>query len=93
MTWLVATPHVIARASAHGGGRTIIAWQPRPEYGAHERPVDAMRAYLTALDPPLAGTSDEHIRRHWQPLVRTRAARLVSEQRQQRPMRARRGGV
>ena len=77
MTWLVATPRPVSRASAHSGGRTVIEWLARPEYGTHKRPVDAMRAYLVALDPPLAGASDEHIRRHWQTLVRTRAAKLV----------------
>lgn len=74
----LAQSRTIERASAYGGGRTVVEFVPRPDaYGTFATREAAKRAFAEAFEPELKGHSDEFIAMHFRVWSRNGFIRLV----------------
>jgi hypothetical protein len=89
----IAYAKPIQRAHVRGGGRywkpeladdevlheqTITEWQIVPSWGVHETGIDAIRRYVTEMDPDIPlNAPDSSIRKHWNGMRRSHNVKLV----------------
>lgn len=77
MGYAIAQSHVVRRASVTGGGKSEIAFEVAQSSPVHATRRDAVRSFVTGMDPGLVGASDAFIQIHWSVYVRNKLARCV----------------